>query len=144
MALFQRQNVVLRSPDLLFLLIIENKSLQFNKDDWTLSLSKSGVFFSANATSLWVRASFCGKLYKQSCKLVSLVKKKMHGGIWKKPRTCAPRPLWLIMFQALFSSVGYVSLTPKFLITFRWGYFSACVPDFSPSSFQTTPREKKL
>ena len=45
MALFQRQNVVLRSPDLLFLLIIENKSLQFNKDDWTLSLSKSGVFF---------------------------------------------------------------------------------------------------
>ena len=33
MALFQRQNVVLRSPDLLFLLIIENKSLQFNKDD---------------------------------------------------------------------------------------------------------------
>ena len=47
MALFQRQNVVLRSPDLLFLLITENKSLQFtkNKDDWTLSLSKSGVFF---------------------------------------------------------------------------------------------------
>ena len=45
MALFQRQNVVLRSPDLLFLLIIENKSLQFNKDDCTLSLSKSGVFF---------------------------------------------------------------------------------------------------
>ena len=33
MALFQRQNVVLRYSDLLFLLIIENESLQFNKDD---------------------------------------------------------------------------------------------------------------
>ena len=42
--------------------------------------------------------------------------------------------------SSAFLSVGYVSLTPKFLITLRCRYFSSCVPDFSPSSFQTTQR----